>query len=110
MAIIGTICPNVPGHLNPLTTLCRELQRRGHRVIFYQLPVAAEKIRSRRFEVRCFGEKEYSPEEHQKNLEVMATLKGFKAFAHTRNMIIRGVAVLIRQVPAMLREDRIELM
>ena len=47
MAIIGTICPYVPGHLNPLTTLCRELQRRGHRVIFYQLPLAAEKIRSR---------------------------------------------------------------
>ena len=36
MAIIGTICPNIPGHLNPLTTLCSELQRRGHRVIFYQ--------------------------------------------------------------------------
>jgi UDP:flavonoid glycosyltransferase YjiC (YdhE family) len=33
MAIIGTICPNVPGHLNPMSTLCRELQRRGHRVI-----------------------------------------------------------------------------
>ena len=25
MAIIGAICPNIPGHLNPLTTLCREL-------------------------------------------------------------------------------------
>lgn len=41
MAVIGTICPNAPGHLNPLTTLCRELQRRGHRVIFYQVPLAA---------------------------------------------------------------------
>ena len=63
MAIIGTICPRLTGHLNPLTTLCRELQRRGHRVIFYQAPMAAETIRSRGFEVRCFGEKEYSLEE-----------------------------------------------
>jgi MGT family glycosyltransferase len=109
MAIIGTICPNAPGHLNPLTTLCRELQRRGHRVIFYQVPLAAEKIRERGFEVKCFGEKEYSPEEHLKNLQVQARLSGHKAFRHTRHLMMRGVGVLIRQLPAMLRDDRIEL-
>jgi MGT family glycosyltransferase len=110
MAIIGTICPRIPGHLNPQTTLCRELQRRGHRVIFYQAPVAAEEIRSRGFEMRCFGEKEYSPEEDLKNRQVLATLSGYKAFRHTRDSMIRGIGLLIRQVPAMLREDRIELM
>src|SRR4051812_32190835 len=110
MAIIGTICPRLTGHLNPLTTLCRELQRRGHRVIFYQRPREAEKIRSRGFEVRCFGEKEYSPEEDLKNRQVLATLSGHKAFRHTRDSIIRAVEVIIRQVPAMLRDDRIELM
>src|ERR1043166_3076589 len=110
MAIIGAICPYVPGHLNPLTTLCGELQRRGHRVIFYQLPVAAEKIRSRGFEARCFGAKEYSPEEHQKNREAQAKLSGYKAFRHTLHLIPGGVGVLIRQLPAMLRDDRIELM
>ena len=110
MAIIGTICPRIPGHLNPLTTLCRELQRRGHRVIFYQLPLAAEKIRSREFEVRCFGEKEYPPAENLKNQQVHATLSGYKALRHTRERLIRGIGLLIRQVPAMLRDDRIELM
>src|SRR5689334_19890724 len=110
MAIIGAICPNIPGHLNPMTTLCRELQRRGHRVIFYQAPLAAEKIRSRGFEVRCFGEKEYSHEEDLKNRQLMATLSGYKALRHTRNRIIWGVVLLIRQVPAMLRDVRIELM
>src|SRR5919108_1401081 len=102
MAIIGTICPHIPGHLNPLTTLCSELQRRGHRVIFYQSPLAAENIRSRGFEIRCFGVKEYSPEEELKNRQLMATLSGYKAFRHTRNSIIRGVGVVVRQVPAML--------
>jgi MGT family glycosyltransferase len=110
MAIIGTICPYIPGHLNPFTTLCRELQRRGHRVIFYQTPLAAERIRARGFEVRCFGEKEYSPEETLKNQQVLATLSGYKAFRHTRDSIIRGIGVIIRQVPAMLREDNVELM
>jgi zeaxanthin glucosyltransferase len=32
MAHIGLICPELSGHLNPMTTLGRELQRRGHQV------------------------------------------------------------------------------
>jgi zeaxanthin glucosyltransferase len=60
--------------------------------------------------VRCFGEKEYSPEEGLKNRQVLATLSGYKAFRHTRNFITRGMELMIRQVPAILRDDRIELM
>jgi UDP:flavonoid glycosyltransferase YjiC (YdhE family) len=32
MKNIGIICPEISGHLNPMTTLGRELHRRGHRV------------------------------------------------------------------------------
>ena len=31
---LGFICPNLPGHLNPLTTLARRLQARNHEVVF----------------------------------------------------------------------------
>jgi zeaxanthin glucosyltransferase len=31
---LGFICPNVPGHLNPMTALARHLQDRGHEVVF----------------------------------------------------------------------------
>src|SRR5690349_17743775 len=110
MAIIGTICPRIPGHLNQQTTLCRELKRHGHRVFFYQAPVAAKEILSRVFDVRCFGDKEYSLEEDLKIRQVQSTLSGYKAFRHTRDMLIQVIGLLIRQVPAMLRDDRIELM
>ena len=30
----GFICPQVPGHLNPITALARHLQMRGHHVVF----------------------------------------------------------------------------
>jgi zeaxanthin glucosyltransferase len=30
----GFICPQVPGHLNPMTTRARHLQMRGHEVVF----------------------------------------------------------------------------
>src|ERR1700736_703787 len=31
---LGFICLNVPGHLNPMTALARQLQARGHDVVF----------------------------------------------------------------------------
>jgi zeaxanthin glucosyltransferase len=31
---LGFICPNVPGHLNPMTALARQLQARHHDVVF----------------------------------------------------------------------------
>jgi zeaxanthin glucosyltransferase len=31
---LGFICPNVPGHLNPMTALARQLQARNHDVVF----------------------------------------------------------------------------
>jgi zeaxanthin glucosyltransferase len=31
---LGFICPNLPGHLNPMTTLARHLQARNHEVVF----------------------------------------------------------------------------
>jgi Glycosyl transferases, related to UDP-glucuronosyltransferase len=31
---LGFICPNVPGHLNPMTALGRQLQARNHDVVF----------------------------------------------------------------------------
>ena len=37
---IGFICLNLPGHLNPMTALARQLQTRGHDVVFLYLPSA----------------------------------------------------------------------
>ena len=31
---LGFVCPNVPGHLNPMTALGRQLQARNHEIIF----------------------------------------------------------------------------
>ena len=37
---LGFICPNAPGHLNPMTTLARELQARKYDVVFLYAPTA----------------------------------------------------------------------
>src|SRR5580700_3345046 len=38
---LGFICPNVPGHLNPMTALARQLQARHHDVVFLYSSEAA---------------------------------------------------------------------
>jgi zeaxanthin glucosyltransferase len=37
---LGFICPNAPGHLNPMTALARELQARKYDVVFLYAPTA----------------------------------------------------------------------
>ena len=38
---LGFICPNVPGHLNPMTALALQLQARNHDVVFLYSSEAA---------------------------------------------------------------------
>jgi zeaxanthin glucosyltransferase len=38
---LGFLCPNIPGHLNPMTTLARHLQARNHEVVFLYSTAAA---------------------------------------------------------------------
>jgi zeaxanthin glucosyltransferase len=37
---LGFICFNVPSHLNPMTALARQLQVRGHDVVFLNFRTA----------------------------------------------------------------------
>ena len=37
---IAFICPNIPGHINPMTALARHLQERNHEVVFLYSPSA----------------------------------------------------------------------
>jgi UDP:flavonoid glycosyltransferase YjiC (YdhE family) len=41
---IGFITPPVPGHLNPMTTLARQLQSRGHDVVYIGLTLAGPAV------------------------------------------------------------------
>jgi zeaxanthin glucosyltransferase len=59
MAHLGLICPELSGRLNPMTTLGRELKRRGHRVTLIGRPDAQKKTESAGLEFAVVGEKEF---------------------------------------------------
>jgi len=55
---IGFISPFVPGHLNPMTTLARQLQARSHDVVYISPPELEPVIRAYGLPFVPFGGKE----------------------------------------------------
>ena len=108
MIRFGVICPELSGHLNPMMALARALQNRGHQVTFYQRSISRTKIETAGFPVRVFGEKEFPVEKIRSDLATLATLSGIKALQFTIDLFTRRMAVCIRDVPKMAREDHIE--
>jgi UDP:flavonoid glycosyltransferase YjiC (YdhE family) len=108
VAKIGIICPDLSGHLNPMMAMARELEGRGHRVLFYQRLIAQQKIEDAGFEFRPYAEKEFSVEETKRQLRVLAEMNGLAAMKYTVEVLrIRTVAGL-RDVPGMARRDGVD--
>ncbi len=63
MTHFGIICPAATGHLNPMTTLGYELQRRGHRVTVVGILDAEKKVNLAGLEFRAIAlsESPYEP-------------------------------------------------
>src|SRR5678815_1436799 len=59
MARLGAFCFPGTGHINPMTALARELERRGHKVILFGIPDTEARIRSAGIEFRLIGEQDY---------------------------------------------------
>ena len=59
MSHLGLVCPELSGHLNPMTTLGRELQRRGHRVTVVARPDARRKAEAAGLGFAPIGEREF---------------------------------------------------
>lgn len=55
MSHVGIICPNVPGHLNPMVALADAIRTRGHRVTFFLLGKPPVSIPEAGFEIVALG-------------------------------------------------------
>ncbi len=102
---IGLICPEVPGHLNPLTTLGRELQRRGHRVSVIGSKMAQPITERAGLAFCCLG----SDDELSVQLEVefrkLGQLSGIRSMSQTGKIFGLGAKLLLRYLPQILSEQ-----
>jgi len=59
MTHFAILAPAAIGHLNPMSVLGRELQRRGHQVTFFGVPDVEVKLRNSGLDFWSIGETEF---------------------------------------------------
>src|SRR5580692_3646682 len=95
---LGFICLNLPGHLNPMTALARQLQGRNHEVVFLYsskangLPCAPGDDRDPISETR--------PE--------MSRLQGDDALAFGLGLMVQRTETMLKSMPAMIETTGVD--
>src|SRR6516165_9751411 len=95
---LGFICPNLPGHLNPLTALARHLQARDHEVVFlYSSGAAGLPFIP-------------GPEKDQfrENLPEVSRLQGDDAVKFSLRMLMTQTETILKSLPAMVESNGID--
>jgi MGT family glycosyltransferase len=95
---LGFICPNSPGHLNPLTTLARYLQARNHEVVFLYSSGAAG--------LPFIPGPENDP--LRENLPEMSKLHGDEAVKFSLRVLMAQTETILKSLPAMVKANGID--
>ena len=95
---LGFICPNVPGHLNPMTALARQLQARGHDVVFLYSSGAAG---------LPFVP---GPEKDQinENIPEVSKKQGDDALEFSCHLVLGQTETILESLPAMVQANNID--
>lgn len=83
MTHFGIICPATTGHLNPMSTLGVELQRRGHRVTLFGILDAQQSTLAAGLEFRVIGKSEFPLGAMAEIFAQQGKLSGFAAIRCT---------------------------
>jgi len=105
---LGLICPELTGHLNPITTLGRELQRRGHRVTVIARPDAARRTQASGLAFAAIAEREFPVGAIRTTSDEIGRLKGLRAVLATVDMLRRGTAAILRDAPDVVKREGID--
>ena len=65
MGHIGVLCPNTPGHLNPMLALAEATRARGHQVTFFVLGAPPSSIAAAGFEIVPLGGSVFPADQYQ---------------------------------------------
>ena len=97
MGHFGLICPELSGHLNPMTTLGRELKGRGYRVTLIARPDAQKKTDSAGLEFAVIGENEFPLGSLAQTTAQLGRLGGSNAIRFTAELMRRAAVTVLDQ-------------
>src|SRR5580704_16451735 len=95
---LGFICLNVPGHLNPMTTLARHLQYRNHEVVFLYSSGAAG------LPFVPGPEKDHFNE----NRPAVSKMQGQDALQFTAHVVLAQTEAMLKSLPAMVQANGVD--
>jgi zeaxanthin glucosyltransferase len=106
---IGFLSLPVPGHLNPMTTLARKLQSRGHDVVFISLADVAPVVEAAELPFVPCSEKAYPSGVAAKLSRRLSELSGEEALHFTVNSMMKGYTEsLYESLPATLSKAGVD--
>ncbi|WP_171473253.1 glycosyltransferase [Frigoriglobus tundricola] len=105
---LALVCPSMHGHLNPMTTLGRELARRGHRVSLVGSPDARAKADACGFDLLPVGVPEHESGRSAAGLARLAELKGIAALKLTGQLLREVTAIGLRDIPGAIARAGID--
>ena len=95
---LGFLCPNIPGHLNPMTALARHLQARNHEVVFLYSTTAAG------LPFVPAPEKDHFNE----SMPEMSKLKGGDASSLAMRTLMTEMEAILKTLPAIIRANGVD--
>jgi len=104
----GLACPELSGHLNPMTTLGRELARRGHRVTLVARPDGEAKAVAAGLGFAAIGAAEFPRGAIAAQAVALGGMTAGKALRYTIDMMRLAAEVTLRDMPAVIRAHGIE--
>ncbi|ELR97084.1 glycosyltransferase [Gloeocapsa sp. PCC 73106] len=110
MAKIGVICPPLWGHLNPMLSLAKELQRRSHEVILYQIPELETKILDKGFTFFPIGQAEYSGSFLPEFVQQLGRLQGMEIIRYWYTQQEQMTRVVFRDLPTLIANNPVDLL
>jgi zeaxanthin glucosyltransferase len=110
MTHFGIICPALTGHLNPMTALGYELQRRGHRVTLFGILDARSKTLAAGLEFWAIGEAEFPLGASAASNIKLGELSGLSAFRHIVTMFQRSTRMLLDEGPQAISAAGVEVL
>jgi len=95
---LGFICPNLPGHLNPMTALARQLQARGHDVVFLYSSSASG--------LPCVPGPEKDP--INENRAQTSKMQGEDALKFALRLVMSQTEAILKSLPAIVQANRVD--
>ena len=95
---LGFICLNLPGHLNPMTALARQLQGRNHEVVFLYSSSANG--------LPCVSGDDRDP--INENRPEVSKLQGDDALEFGVGLLVQRTEAMLKSMPAMLEATGVD--